>query len=754
MGASSSSSLLEEQLVSLLKKQGTIIKSKTAKEFLEVICTASPWFVTSGGLNVPDWEQVKTDLQKYLHKEGPDSIPIATFSLWRLVKDALLSDNMKVKEQVAEAEAAFGEVQNEEVAQSLQTSDASELESEEEDEESKLEEEIRVLKRKLKKISCRDRPPARNPDYCSREILPSAPLGEFKGGVAYPVIETLNAEGQAQRQHEPLEFKAIKQLKEAVMSYGPLAPFTLAIYESFSSLFLTPSDWQQLCRATLSGGDYLIWRSEFHEHCQATAARNAAAGFPQRNLDMLTGAGQYNTLAAQITYDPAVYAQIATAAVRAWKNLPNKGAGDQLSKVMQGPSEPFSEFVDRLLQLAGKLFGDADQAMPIVKQLAFENANKYYKKAIRPHKNILVQAGLQIAPEKVQERYPYQYLGHQLLQTGIRPQKVTLRVDQLKTLNDFQRFWGDIQWLRPSLRTPTGVLRPLYDILKGDSDPSSPRRLTPEGHMALIRVQEALERAHVNYIDLSQPLLLLVFCYAHSPTGVFWQTGPILWIHSPATPTKKITPYFQAVVQLLFKGLKMSVQTFGEEPEIIVTPYTQDQLNWLQANDADWTILMCTMQGTFDTHYPSSDVCQFFKSHPVIFPRVVQLQPIPKARVAFTDGTSHGRAVVVSESLEKVVRVKSTSAQMAEVQALILALQLFSDEPLNIYTDSQYVARAVAPLETAAYIPSVSPIHEYLLQLQSLIWMRHHALFVGHIRAHMNLPGPLSEGNQRADVAT
>lgn len=42
----------------------------------------------------------------------------------------------------------------------------------------------------------------------------------------------------------------------------------------------------------------------------------------------------------QINYDPAVYLQIATAAIRASKSLPNKAAGDQLSKVIQGSSEP------------------------------------------------------------------------------------------------------------------------------------------------------------------------------------------------------------------------------------------------------------------------------------------------------------------------------------------------------------------------------------------------------------------------------
>ncbi|KAL6054143.1 hypothetical protein STEG23_020649 [Scotinomys teguina] len=167
------------------------------------------------------------------------------------------------------------------------------------------------------------------------------------------------------REHVPLDFKDIKQLKEAVLAYGTHAPFTLAIFESFTALHCAPCDWQQLCRAALSGGDYLLWRSEFQELCQQIANQTAAAHFPGRNLDMLIGAGQYAYLTAQIRYRPAVYAQISAAAMRAWKALPNKASGEQLSKVIQGPSEPFSEFVDHLLQLAGKIFGNADQAMPI-----------------------------------------------------------------------------------------------------------------------------------------------------------------------------------------------------------------------------------------------------------------------------------------------------------------------------------------------------------------------------------------------------
>ena len=79
--------------------------------------------------------------------------------------------------------------------------------------------------------------------------------------------------------------------------------FTLAMVESFAALKLTPSDWQQLCRAVLLGGDYLLWRGEYQENCLQTARLNEQAGQAQRNLDMLTGAGAYADLANQIVLE-------------------------------------------------------------------------------------------------------------------------------------------------------------------------------------------------------------------------------------------------------------------------------------------------------------------------------------------------------------------------------------------------------------------------------------------------------------------
>ena len=70
-----------------------------------------------------------------------------------------------------------------------------------------------------------------------------------------------------------------------------------------------------------------------------------------------------------------------------WKALPNKGSGEQLSKVLQGPSEPYPEFVDCLLELGGCIFGVVDTAMPVIKQLAYGNANKFCQETTCSHRN-------------------------------------------------------------------------------------------------------------------------------------------------------------------------------------------------------------------------------------------------------------------------------------------------------------------------------------------------------------------------------
>ena len=63
-------------------------------------------------------------------------------------------------------------------------------------------------------------------------------------------------------------------------------------------------------------------------------------------------------------------------------------------------------------------------------------------------------------------------------------QKIQIRKDSLLTLNDFQKLLGDVNWLKPHLKLTTGKLKPLFDILKEDTNPNSPWQLTDEGRRA------------------------------------------------------------------------------------------------------------------------------------------------------------------------------------------------------------------------------------------------------------------------------
>uniref|UniRef100_A0A8C6ADV2 RNA-directed DNA polymerase n=1 Tax=Marmota marmota marmota TaxID=9994 RepID=A0A8C6ADV2_MARMA len=129
-------------------------------------------------------------------------------------------------------------------------------------------------------------------------------------------------------------------------------------------------------------------------------------------------------------------------------------------------------------------------------------------------------------------------------------------------------------------------------------------------------------------------------------------------------------------------------------------------------------------------------------------------EPIPKAQTVYTDGAKNGFAVVFDGSQILRQPVSGQSAQKAEVEALIIALKVYSSIPLNVYTDSLYVANLALVIETASYIGKQSTITEQLQVVQLLIWARRDPLYIGHIRSHSGLPGPLSEGNAKADAAT
>ncbi|XP_037228518.1 LOW QUALITY PROTEIN: peroxiredoxin-4-like [Falco biarmicus] len=84
-------------------------------------------------------------------------------------------------------------------------------------------------------------------------------------------------------------------------------------------------------------------------------------------------------------------------------------------------------------------------------------------------------------------------LGVKDLDETLEPQSIQLPVN-VRTLNDLQKLLGTINWVRPYLGLKTDQLKPLFDLLKGDTDLMSPQSLTKEATLALEKLADGLQQ--------------------------------------------------------------------------------------------------------------------------------------------------------------------------------------------------------------------------------------------------------------------
>lgn len=89
----------------------------------------------------------------------------------------------------------------------------------------------------------------------------------------------------------------------------------------------------------------------------------------------------------------------------------------------------------------------------------------------------------------------------------------------------FKNCFGDITWVRTYLDRPTVVLKPLFDILHGDPNPRSPRKLTPKAKASLTLLKEGLNSKRLLRIDYNKPWSILPTDF--TPTACLWQGGPL-----------------------------------------------------------------------------------------------------------------------------------------------------------------------------------------------------------------------------------
>lgn len=88
---------LADQLLDLMGRLGARIRMDTTQEIVKTISELSAWFSLVGCVNIADWEQVRADLRIAQRKQGPRTFPLTIFSLWGLIRDTLLNDDVIIK---------------------------------------------------------------------------------------------------------------------------------------------------------------------------------------------------------------------------------------------------------------------------------------------------------------------------------------------------------------------------------------------------------------------------------------------------------------------------------------------------------------------------------------------------------------------------------------------------------------------------------------------------------------------------------
>ncbi|XP_008579320.1 PREDICTED: uncharacterized protein LOC103597282 [Galeopterus variegatus] len=169
----------------------------------------------------------------------------------------------------------------------------------------------------------------------------------LQGYRCYPITGSLNAEGGVVQEYRLLPFKTPKELKTVVAQYGATAPFTLSLLETMAVEGLPAVDWKNIARACLSGGEYLLWKSEFSECAQEQSECSHREGL-EVTFDMLAGEGDFSVVVQQLGFSADVYQQMNTIAQQAGRRLP---------------------------MAVGRLVVDGEAGMLLTKQLAYENAS-------------------------------------------------------------------------------------------------------------------------------------------------------------------------------------------------------------------------------------------------------------------------------------------------------------------------------------------------------------------------------------------
>ncbi|RMC16204.1 hypothetical protein DUI87_08418 [Hirundo rustica rustica] len=391
--------------------------------------------------------------------------------------------------------------------------------------------------------------------------------------------------------------------------------------------------------------------------------------------------------------------------------------------------------------------------------------------------NALIAAGFELQKEKVQRMPPWKYLGLEIGKRTIVPQKLAIKT-KVSSLADVHQLCGALNWVRPWLGLTTEDLAPLFNLLKGREELSSPRALTPEAKKALERIQDAMTSRQAHRFDPELPFKFVILGKLPHLHGMIfqWKDIPkkdrdgkdplsiIEWVFLSHQRSKRITQPQELVAELIRKARFWIRELAGCDFVCIHIPIglRSGQISksilehLLQENEA-LQFALDSFTGQISIYRPAHKIFNQDVKFVLSLKEVHSRRPL-KALTVFTDVSRRSYKSVLTwkdpqtQQWEADVAEVEGSPQVAELAAVVRAFERFP-KPFNLVTDSAYVAGVVSRAEQAI-LQEVSNIalYDLLSKLVKLVSHQEQPYFVMHTRSHTELLGFIAEGNRKADA--
>ncbi|XP_049634465.1 endogenous retrovirus group K member 10 Gag polyprotein-like [Suncus etruscus] len=218
-------------------------------------------------------------------------------------------------------------------------------------------------------------PPSANPD--SPPSIPEAPLAAPPAQPAPPLVY------QQYIEYQTLNRKDLQELMKSVRDYGVQAPYTIMCLEAMSyGGAMYPLEWRLAACSALKPELFVLWEAEFTNNCKDLAKDD------KRYFQQLSGSEPFHSIEVQQLIPFPILTNTAQAAMKAWRALPRSSApSEPLSRIQQGADEPYHLFISRLLEAIERTAGipPSDSSHPLIKQLAYENANSSCRALLKSH---------------------------------------------------------------------------------------------------------------------------------------------------------------------------------------------------------------------------------------------------------------------------------------------------------------------------------------------------------------------------------